>query len=332
MRVVVVGAGAIGSIVGAHLTRAGHDVVFVARGDRLRAINVRGVEIGGLRSFRVDVAATDDTSALQRCDALIVATKTYATGAALETVANIECGLCCSLQNGTLKNALLAQAFGTDAVVGACTMLGGTLGGDGVVDFFLEEETFLGELDGTRSERVEELAAAFRGSELPVAVVDDVRSFEWTKQANHASAAPLSALTRLPMYLIWGDRRLAEVVVGIMRETVAVARALGIEPTDHPGFGYDIRAMADGPFEDAVDIVLARGCDLQERGMTNVRPSMSGDIEAGKPTEIEETVGHVVREAERLGVPVPLLTYSYSVVHAIDAAREAHAAAVAGVV
>src|SRR4051812_22157731 len=102
MRIAILGAGAIGSIVGAHLAEAGHDVVAIARGERLRAIAARGLELDGVRSLTARVAALAAAD-VEACDALVVTTKTHHTEQALASVAHVRCRLVCSLQNGVLK-------------------------------------------------------------------------------------------------------------------------------------------------------------------------------------------------------------------------------------
>lgn len=323
MRFVVLGAGGVGSVVGAHLAQAGHDVLLIARPGHVRAIFERGLEITGARSFRVRVPAAVDASGLDECDVLIVTCKTPDTVAALDSVSHLQLQACCSLQNGVLKDAQLAAVFGRDRVVGACTMIGGARLADGLVEFTLDDATFFGELDGRPSERVEGIVQAFVESGLGAKAVDDVVSFEWTKQALQSASAPLSALTNLPMHLIWSIRPLAELLVSLVRETAAVAHALGVELTDYSGFGFDLRAVDRLPFEQAVELVLRRGEEVTARGRTGILTSMLQDVRAGRRTEIEETVGHVVREAERLGVPVPQTTLVYKAVRGIDLALAA---------
>lgn len=325
MRVVILGAGGVGSVVGAHLAQAGHDVLLIGRPGHVQAIAERGLEITGARSMRVRVPAAVDGSELDECDLLVVTCKTPDTGDALESVAHVRVGLSCSLQNGVVKDRALADAFGPDRVLGACTMIGAARLADGVVHFTLDDETFFGEPHGPVSDRVQRVVDAFVESGLGAKAADDVASYEWTKQVLQCASAPVSALTRLPMHAIWGNRLLAELTVSILREATAVARANGIELTTHPGFGFDLRTLDQVPFEQAVGLVMQRGEAVRARGHTNILTSMLQDVQAGRRTEIEETVGHVVREAGRLGVPVPRTELLYKAVRGIELARHQQA-------
>src|ERR1700685_3833551 len=98
-----------GSILAAHLARAGHAVVMLARGDRARAVARDGLRIKGLSDFSTPVQVITDPSRLQAADTLIVATKTPGTEAALERLRHVQVGAALSIQNGVLKDELLAQ-------------------------------------------------------------------------------------------------------------------------------------------------------------------------------------------------------------------------------
>jgi len=319
LRVVVLGAGGIGSVVAAHLARAGNEVLLVARGEQLAAISAHGLRVRGLAAFRVELAAAE--TAVGPCDALVVATKTPDTKAALRAVAELEPAVAFSVQNGVLKNDQLAEAFGRERVLGAITMIGGTRSAPGIVDFTLDGVTVLGELAGPVSPRVERLAAVWNAAGLQMLAVDDVAGHEWAKQVLQAGVSPLAVLTGLPGHRLWGTPALATALVRLLREAAAVAQALGVELTDYDGYGFDVRAVVTEPFAAAVARVMRRGEQLAAAGKTDIVVSMLQDVRAGRRTEIEETVGHVVREGARLGVPVPGLTLACDLVRGIEAAR-----------
>jgi 2-dehydropantoate 2-reductase len=199
--------------------------------------------------------------------------------------------------------------------------MGGTRAEPGVVDFTLDAITVIGERDGPISARVEELAARWNASGLAMLAVDDVTPHEWAKQAIQAAVAPLSVLTNLPIHLLWSTPAFASSLAQMIRETAAVAAALGIELSDYEGYGFDVRAAASESHEDATARIMRRGEQLIAAGKTDVVVSMLQDVRAGRRTEIEETVGHVVREGRRLGVPVPTLAFACDVVRGIEAQR-----------
>ena len=136
-------------------------------------------------------------------------------------------------------------------------------------------------------------------------VVEDILAHEWAKQALQGPAATLAVASDLPNHLV--HLRLARPFAEALREVAAVANASGVELAAGEDYGFDVRAIATEPIEDAIRRVVARGEQLVAAGKTDIVVSMLQDVRAGRPTEIEETAGYVVREAGRLGVPVPNL-------------------------
>lgn len=314
----ILGAGGIGSVVAAHLAKTRHDVTLVARGEHLHAILERGLEVRGLRSFTTDVDAAE--TAAGACDLLVVATKTPDTETALASVASLRPAAALSLQNGLLKDRTLTDLFGTERVIGAATMIGASRTAPGVVEQTLDGVTVLGELEGAVTTRVQEIVDAWSRAGLATLAVDDVRSHEWAKQAIQAAVSPLAVMTNLPSHLIWGTRPLAESVVLVVQEVAHVAGALGIELSDFEGYGFDVRAIATESAEAATQRILDRGAALIAAGKTDIIISMLQDVRSGRRTEIDETAGFVVSEAERLGIETPRLSFACEVVRGIEIA------------
>jgi ketopantoate reductase len=128
MRFVILGAGALGSIIAGHLARAGEDVMVVARGDRAGYLRQHGITITGLADFTISCPVITDPMALRGADVLIVAVKTYDMAAALAPLRHLEVATVLSIQNGVLKNEQLAETFGPEKTVGAATLLSGSVG------------------------------------------------------------------------------------------------------------------------------------------------------------------------------------------------------------
>ena len=106
----ILGAGAIGSIVGGHLARAGHSVLMLARGARAEQLRTHGISVRGLSEFTLPVRTLTDPRQLRAARTLIVATKTPGTRAALEPLAAARIERVLSLQNGLVKDEMLARA------------------------------------------------------------------------------------------------------------------------------------------------------------------------------------------------------------------------------
>lgn len=319
MRVVILGAGGVGSVIAGYLARAGEEVIMIARPGHAAAVQTGGLQIRGVDNFHVHVPALADAKSLHDADMLIVAVKTKDMERALAGVAHLKIGGVASIQNGVVKNEQLARVFGLDKVVGSTTMIGATLIRDGAVEYTLDGITFFGELDKRPSSRVTQIVEAFVRSGLKAAATDDIVSVEWTKQAFQNPFAPLSAITRLPVHEVWSSPQLATLALHMFREVVAVAKALGVSLSEHPAWSlFNMRTMRDAPFEEAVRNLVEVGQQVAASGRTHIIPSMLQDVLAGKHTEIEETVGHVFHEGQRLGIPVPYTEVVYRTVKAIE--------------
>jgi 2-dehydropantoate 2-reductase len=198
-------------------------------------------------------------------------------------------------------------------------MIGATLMRDGEVEYTLDGITFFGDLGRQQTDRVGFIVEAFVRSGLKAAAADDIVSIEWTKQAFQNPFAPLSAITRLPVHLVWSSPQLAAVSVHMFREVAAVAQAKGVSLSEHPAWSlFDMKLMRDAPFDQAVQKLVEVGRRVTASGRTHIIPSMLQDVLAGKQTEVEETVGYVFKEGQRLGIPVPYTEVAYRTVKAIE--------------
>ena len=319
MKVVILGAGGVGSIVAGHLAQIGVEVIMIARPGHCQAVLENGLHITGLSDFRVKLPAYHDAKSLQSTDVLLIAVKTKDMELALQGVKHLDIGCVASLQNGVVKNKQMAEVFGADKVLGATTMIGATLVQDGEVNYSLDGITFFGERDGKRSQRVETLVQAFVDAGLKATASENITSIEWTKQAIQNPFAPIAAITRLPVHLVWSSPELAALSVHMFREVAAVANALHIPLSEHSAWSlFDQKILGDAPFEEAVQMLVNAGRQVADSGRTHIIPSMLQDVLAGKKTEIEETVGHVFSEGKRLGIPVPYTEFAYRTVKAIE--------------
>jgi len=315
MKVVVVGAGALGSIVGAHLARAGEDVVFVARGERAATLRQRGIVLHGLADFTVPVAVATDPREVQTADVLLVTVKTYDTEPALASLRHLCVPSALSLQNGVLKNEQLASVFGWERVLGAAVVVAGEVLGDGSVRFTLNDRFAVGELSGGVSDRARDLAAALVRAGLPAEASPHVQSVEWSKYLLFVGGMALASLTRLPTAKFLSDPDGALLMARVMRELGDVAARLQI-PLDDAG-PLPIKAVCSGTLAEAIEHVQRFGARLAERAPAH-RISTLQDLERGRRLEVEETLGYAVRKGTELGVPLPALETCYRLLSGVN--------------
>ena len=325
MKTVILGAGSLGCIFGGFLAEVGYDVTLIGRRKgHTDAIRKDGLVITGIKGTHVvKVKATHDPSEVNDADLLILLTKTMDTVVALDSVSHLYQVVKCvvSLQNGMVKDEQLRERFGPDKVIGGTTMTGGTLLGDGQVKYTTDGTTSFGEFDGRRTERVENIVRMFVTAGLKAELVDDIRSVEWTKLTLAVPGLASSSLTRLEVHKVMKNRLLASLYAQLVKESAKVAVKDGARFGDYPDLEF-INGIIDADFDSAVELLVENGDKLEKGGMTSIIPSMLQSIMKGKKTEVEETIGYVVKKAEELGVSVPAVELCYRVIKGIDAYLE----------
>jgi len=311
------------------MAESGEAVTLVGRKPHVDAIRADGLVIEGMRGRHIvrNIRAATDARRLTSADTLILAVKSYDTAEALTSLSHLrdKVGAVLSVQNGGGKDEALAETFGRGAVVGATSIVGGIMPAPGRVIHTAEGGTWIGELDGRRTARVEAIADTFRRAKLPIEVRDDIASAIWCKLNQMVPAAVLACVTRLHIHEMYQDPSLAALFVELTHEVAAVAARLGIPLVDCQGF--PIKTLCAQPFDAAVESIIARGRAMQERGMTQVKISTLQDLERGKRTEAEHVIGYVVDLAAAHGAAVRKLALLYRVIQGVEAAQLASARA-----
>jgi 2-dehydropantoate 2-reductase len=318
----VLGAGAIGSIIGAHLARAGHSVVMLARGRRAAQIEAAGLHITGLSSFSTAVPVLSDLSKLASAQVLVIATKTPGTAEALASLRGARIGTAFSIQNGMLKDELLSEAFGAQRVLGALADTSGEMLADGEVVFTRNSNIYVGELSGEAGSRAQDIAAAMDRSGVRTAAVANIRSFEWAKFAAWVGMMALSVTTRAASWSYLSDPGSALVLARLVREMGQLARAQGVELTDESVL--PVATLCAGSEAKAVETLMELGGQYKLKAPRH-RMSTLQDLEAGRPLEIHETLAFALRKAAQCGICLPLVENFYQLIAAIDRIRAASA-------
>lgn len=289
MRIAIMGSGGVGGYVGARLAAAGQDVVFIARGAHLEAIRGRGLRVtSALGDAAIRPAeASDDPAAVGPVDWVLFAVKLYDTeAAALATRPLIGPGTgVVSFQNGVDAPEILTQILGAGHVVGGVAKIAAVVAEPGVIRHTgTMAEFVLGELDGSRSERVAALAAALETAGVKHRVSDAIGREIWDKMVFLATFAGLTSLIRLPIGPIRDDPETRAMLRAGLAEALAVAHAKKI----------DLPA-------DFVDRALGH----IDRLPHEMKSSMLQDLERGNRLELPWLSGAIVRMGQELGVAAP---------------------------
>jgi 2-dehydropantoate 2-reductase len=310
MKFAILGAGALGTILGAHLSRAGHEVAMIVRGERARILQRQGLVLNGLSDIKARPTVIDDPQKLRETGTLIIATKAINTAAALETLRHVQLDNAFAVQNGVLKNELLARVFGYSRVLGAMADFSGELLANGEVKFTRNVCLHLGEEKGGASARAEDLAVTIDTAGVRCVAASNIRTREWSKFAGWIASFPVSVLTRQITWKYMLDERTATVIVRMVREAAALAAAMKVELTDMPPL--PVPSIVHASDARAVEIVREIGQVFKDNSPEH-RMSAQQDVLRGSPLEYEETLGYALSKAQELGVPMPTMDACYRI-------------------
>ena len=308
MKIVIVGAGALGSLYAAYLARDGHHVSLIARGERAQALARHGVSVTGAEAFSARCDIVTDPHRLRAADLLILATKTYDTRDALQSLRALKVTSAFSVQNGVLKNEILAQTLGQAATLGAVSMIGAEVlraQGDapGAVRYTRAGVTTIGEISGGESSRVDDVVGTLARAGLNAQTSNRITSVEWSKFVSWSGVSAMAVLTRQPTWRFLLDPDTALMAARIMRETAAVAQHLDVTLIDDR---LTSAALLHRSEAEAVKIIQAFGENLKADA-PGLRQSILQDADRGRRLEVDETLDYTLTLANRLGVPTPTL-------------------------
>jgi len=320
MKIGIVGAGAMGSLLGFYLCEHAEVWMLDPWQAHVEAINAGGLcrELGGMEETCYP-HATSDPSAIGPCDVVLVLVKAHQTAWAAEQArllirterkglrtesqidslgpqSSVLSPLVVTLQNGIGNRELLAEALGAGRVGQGVTSLGATLLGPGRVRHAGQGTTVFGAAPNRAG--MAALAELFSACDLPAELSDDLDALVWGKLVVNVGINALTALLRVPNGALADTPAARELLAEAVAEAVAVAAARGTPL----------------PYTNPLEHVLAVA-----RATAANRSSMLQDAMRGSVTEIATINGAVVREGQRLGVPTPVNYLLTALVQALDA-------------
>jgi 2-dehydropantoate 2-reductase len=291
MRIAMMGTGGVGGYFGGRMAASGCDVTFIARGRHLEAIRKQGLRIDSrdIGDAIIDPAdVTDNPADVGVMDCVIVAVKIWDTeeaGRAILPMVGPETTVL-SLQNGVECDQTLARVVGTGHLIGGVAFIASSIREPGVIKHIgTMQRVVVGERAGGSSSRVEALYEVMLQAGITAEVSDDIERTIWEKFVFLVGLSATTTMLRTTLGPVRKNPDSRAFLLNIMRETVAVGRAKGID-------------LADDYAEDR--LAFTAGLPVE---MTS---SMHHDLEAGNRLEVAWLSGAVARFGHELGVATPV--------------------------
>lgn len=307
MKVLVLGAGAIGGYFGGRLAERGVDVTFLVRERRRQQLEQRGLRIKSIHGdFHLEqpqlLTAGEKAEFF---DVILLANKAYHLPESIDAIAPYvsEQTVVIPLLNGIAHMEVLWQRFGKERVLGGLCFIETTLNADGdVIQTSKAHDAVFGEWDGGKSERVERIEQAFSGINGVIRASADIQREAWHKYLFITTLSGITTLMNAAAGPIAASRYGVELTRQLAEEAAQVMRALGAPI-----------------LPDIVD----KQIDLFLKLDKTMKSSMLRDMEKGLPVEADHLQGYLLERAEQLGIATPLLKIVYNNLKVYEQKREA---------
>ena len=293
MKICMLGTGSLGSTIGGTLAQGGSEVYFVDQWkEHIDKINENGLKMTDEKEdWYVKVDARTTAEGIGPVDLVIVLVKSFATKEAVsqlkETNVIGENTLVMSLQNGLGNEETIAEVVGEANVISGKTYVGGRLLSPGYVSAGVKGKyTYIGELTGEITDRIQAVCDEFNKAGLLCEVSDNIKGLIWDKLLINVAAGALCGITRLPYGPLYEEEYIKETAVAAIQEGIDVAKAAGVklksEDPEYPWY-----AASEG---------------LPGTFKTSILQS----LELKRPTEIDFINGSVVEWGKKFGIPTPV--------------------------
>jgi len=319
MKIAVIGAGAIGSVIGGLLSKAGEDVTLIGRKSHVDAINRNGLLLDGASGkVIIQVKAAEDLDF--KPDLVLLAVKTQDVEVSVMKIQPYLSGvLVVTMQNGVRSDDLVAGVLGKENIISSVVFFNSSFLEPGRVLFstpFGKTALLIGEPFDTSGHRLQSLSALLNKA-LPTDISEDIRGAHWTKLLWNLNTA-VPAVTGLPMQEGNQYPQIRELNINLMKEGLETIKLAGIKTAEIPGMPLSlIEVMVKMPLPDASAIMKD---SIKSLGELSILGSILQSIKRGKSTEIDYMNGEIVNlgKKKKRGIPTPVNSLIVELVHQVE--------------
>ncbi len=323
--IAVIGAGAIGGITAAHLSRAGWDVELVCKHQQtVDRISSKGIRVFGIRgddSYPVK-AVKDIADLSSKKDVVFLATKADAcVGAAKEVFPFLrETSVLVSLQNG-ISEYRLAEIVGRERVIGCVVGWGATMHGPGDLEMTSEGEFVIGNIDGTPDPRLP-LVRDMLGAVVPTRISGNIMGELYSKLIVNSCINSLGAMAGLPLGKLLALRKARSLFVRVMEEAMSVAQAMGIKVEPGGGGKLDYYRFLGST---SLPARLKQHLTIRIIGFKyrRIRSSSLQSLERGHKTEVDFLNGYIAHMGRVHGIRTPVNDAFVTIIKEIESGSRA---------
>jgi len=299
MKIVVMGAGAVGSYFGGLLTKSGEDVILIAKGKHFEAMRKNGLKVKSVDGdFKIKVNVTNNPKEVEEADLILFAVKSYDTEEAIQLCKHMVKNntVVMSLQNGVDNEEKISNAIGKEKVVPALVRGGFRVISPGFIEHSARGVTIFGEENGNKAKRVENIHQLFKNAGIEPQISDDINYDIWFKFMWNIAFNQITAIARKSPGEVVEFKETNELARFLLQELVEVANKKGIK-------------LGEAEIEKTLKLPPQ---------FLKFKTSMLQDMEAGKKLEADAFSGVIVKYGSELNISTPYNNAVYSLLKLIS--------------
>ncbi|WP_340199702.1 2-dehydropantoate 2-reductase [Ascidiimonas sp. W6] len=296
MKIVVYGTGGVGGYFGGKLAKAGFNTTLIARGEHLKAIKKNGLFVRSIYGdFHVNPTfATSDVREVKNPDLILLATKNWQipeVSLHLREIIHKET-MVLPLQNGVNATDKLVEVLSEKNVLaGLCRIISFIEGPGKIWHKAFHPQILFGELDNSKTQRIKKVKAIFDAADFDNQIPGDIQLEQWRKFLFIATISGIGSITRMEIGVNRADKGIRQIMEETAQEIKALANAKGV-------------ALSDTD--------IAQTFAAIDKQAPNTTASMQRDIMNGKPSELDDFNGYVVKESKKYGLKSPVNSFIYT--------------------